>query len=73
MKTKIQGTDKPRLAELARDLKRISRTLKKLDESELETLDVLLDPEAMDAIREARNSAPLLSHRRAFGHVARKV
>jgi hypothetical protein len=73
MKTKIQGTDKPKLAELAGNLKRLSKTLKKLDESELETLDVLLDPEAMAAIREARNSAPLLSHRRAFGHVARKV
>ena len=73
MKTKMPETDKPKLAELAVNLKRLSQTLKKLDEGDMETLEVLLDPEAMAAVREARNSAPLLSHRRAFGHVARIV
>lgn len=54
MKTRPKDTEKTDLVKLAQDIKRLARTLKKLDESELETLDVLLDPEAMAAIREAR-------------------
>lgn len=71
MKTRPKETEKTDLVKLARDIKRIARTLKKLDESELETLDVLLDPRAMAAIREARKGKTIrLKDSQAFRNLS---
>jgi hypothetical protein len=71
MKTRPKDTEKTDLVKLARDIKRLARTLKKLDESELETLEILLDPKAMAAISEARKGKTIsLKDSRAFRNLS---
>ena len=56
------------LSNLAFMIKELVRIIQQLDENELETLEILLDDEAMKALKEGDVNPEYFTHREVFGH-----